>query len=634
MLQSEGFEEKEKKNLVCRLNKSMYGLKQASRCWYKRFDSFIICLGYNRLNAYPCVYFKRSGDNNFVILPLYVDDMLVAEPNKVHIEELKAKLAREFEMKDLGSTNNILGMQIHRDRSNRKIWLSQKNYLKKILSRFNMQDCKPIYTPLSINFKLSSSMSPNSKEERMEMSQVSYASVVGSLMFAMICTRPDIAQAVGVVSRYMANPGKEHWNTVKRILRYIKGTLNNLLCYGRSNLLINGYVDSDYAGDLDKSKSTTGYVFKVTGGVMLLEELGHNQEHVSLFCNSQSVLHLARNPTFHSRTKHIRVQYHFIREKVKEWTIDMQKIHTKDNIADFMTKAINVDKFTWCRSSYGLSENCDFALFDSRLPQQFKAFSAAWKAACDHPGNSTFYIPEGIFMVGPFTFHGPCYNDLSPNVEIKGTLLAPIRITAFKSLHWIAFKNQKGLTVTGGTETGKVNGQGEAEAWQQYSCLKAARCKKLITSMFFIIVSYASISNITLLNSNGFHLGLHESTDINIYNVNIIAPEDSPNTDGIHVSHSSNISIFSSIIGVGDDCVSVGAGRNNISIYDVRCGPGNGISLGKYKTETDVVGISVRNCTINGTENGIRMKSWSGGRAINAYNMTFEDILMINVSNP
>ncbi|KAL4271938.1 hypothetical protein GQ457_13G028490 [Hibiscus cannabinus] len=390
MLQPEGFEEKEKKNLVCKLNKSLYGLKQAPRCWYKRFDSFIMSLGYNRLNADPCAYFKRFGENDFVILLLYVDDMLVTGPNKDHIEELKARLAREFEMKDLGPANKILGMQIHRDRSNRKIWLSQKNYLKKILSRFNMQDCKPISTPLPINFKVSSSMSPSSEEERMEMSRVPYASAVGSLMFAMICTRPDIAQAVGVVSRYMANPCREHWNAVKRILRYIKGSLNVALCYGGSDFLISGYVDSDYAGDLDKSKSTTGYVFTIAGGAvswasklqsvvatstteaeyvaatqaskeamwlkMLLEELGHKQEYVSLFCDSQSALHLARNPAFHSRTEHIRVQYHFIRVKVEEGTVDMQKIHTKDNIADFMTKAINTDKFVWCRSSCGLLE--------------------------------------------------------------------------------------------------------------------------------------------------------------------------------------------------------------------------------------------------------------------------------------
>nr|GEY10698.1 retrovirus-related Pol polyprotein from transposon TNT 1-94 [Tanacetum cinerariifolium] len=224
ILQPEGFEQKGKKNLVCRLNKSLYDLKQVPRCWYKRFDSFIIGLGYNRLHANPCAYFKRFGNNDFVILLLYVDDMLVAGPNKDRISKLKAQLAREFEMKDLGPVNKILGMQIHRDRVSRKIWLSRKSYVKKILQRFNMQDCKPISTPFPTNVKLSSKMSPSSEEERMEMSRVPYASAVGSLMFAMICTRPDIAHAVGVVSRYMAEPGREHWEAVKRILRYIKGT--------------------------------------------------------------------------------------------------------------------------------------------------------------------------------------------------------------------------------------------------------------------------------------------------------------------------------------------------------------------------------------------------------------------------
>ncbi|KAH9673800.1 hypothetical protein KPL70_018239 [Citrus sinensis] len=355
MLQPEGFAETGKENLVCRLNKSLYGLKQAPRCWYNRFDSFIISLGYNRLNSDYCAYYKR-----------------------------------EFEMKDLGPANKILGMQIHRDKNNMKIWLSQKNYLKKILRRFNMQDCKPISTPLPVNFKLSSSMCPSNEAERKEMSRVPYASAVGSLMFAMICTRPDIAQAVGAVSRYMGNPGGEHWIAVNRVLRYIRGTSDVALCYGGSEFTVRGYVDSDFARDLDKRKSTTGYVFTLTEAAVswvsklqivvalstteveymaatqackeaiwiqrLLEELGHGQEKISVFCDSQSALHIARNPAFHSRTKHIGVQYHFVREVVEDGNVDLQKIHTKENLVDVLTKPINTDKFVWSRSSCGLAE--------------------------------------------------------------------------------------------------------------------------------------------------------------------------------------------------------------------------------------------------------------------------------------
>ena len=133
MLQLEGFEEQGKENLVCKLTKFLYSLKQVSRCSYKRFDSFIICLRYNRLSSDHCTYYKRFGDNDFIILLLFMDDMLMVDPNKYLIHELKAQLAREFHMMDLEPANKILGMQIHRDRKNKKIWLFQKNYLRKIL---------------------------------------------------------------------------------------------------------------------------------------------------------------------------------------------------------------------------------------------------------------------------------------------------------------------------------------------------------------------------------------------------------------------------------------------------------------------------------------------------------------------
>jgi len=254
-----------------------------------------------------------------------------------------------------------------------------------------MQDCKPISTPLLINYKLSSGMIPSNEAERMEMSQVPYALAVGSLMYAMICTRPDIAQAMGAVSRFMADPGKEHWDVVKRILRYIKGTSDVALCFRGLEFIVNSYVDSNFAGDLDKRRSTTGYVFTLAGGAVswlsklqyvialstteaeymvatqackeaiwiqrLMEELGHSQQQIGMYCDIQSTLHIARNPVFHSRKKHIGVQYHFVREVVEKGSVDMQKIHTKDNLADVMTKSINADKFTWRRSSYGMIES-------------------------------------------------------------------------------------------------------------------------------------------------------------------------------------------------------------------------------------------------------------------------------------
>ena len=171
-------------------------------------------------------------------------------------------------MKDLGPGNKILRMQIHQDRQSKKIWFSQKNYLKKILRHFNMYNYKPVSTPLPANCKLSSSMSPSNEGERMELSRTPYALAVRSLMFVMICTKLDIAQAMGEVSQFMANLGREHWNIVKRILRYIKRTSNAAICFGGLEFIVKGYVDSDFTGDLDKRKSTTGYVFTLTRGAV------------------------------------------------------------------------------------------------------------------------------------------------------------------------------------------------------------------------------------------------------------------------------------------------------------------------------------------------------------------------------
>ncbi|KAL6327382.1 hypothetical protein AAG906_019072 [Vitis piasezkii] len=179
-------------------------------------------------------------DGNFIILLLYVDDMLIVGQDTSKISKLKSELSKSFAMKDLGPAKQILGIRIVRDRSHGLIWLSQENYVKKVIERFNMDKTKPVNCPLAGHFKLSSSQCPTSDKEKNEMQKIPYASAIGSLMYAMVCTRPDIAHAVGVVSRFLSNPGKEHWAAVKWILRYLQGISKMSLCFGKGEPILDG----------------------------------------------------------------------------------------------------------------------------------------------------------------------------------------------------------------------------------------------------------------------------------------------------------------------------------------------------------------------------------------------------------
>ncbi|KAE8725588.1 hypothetical protein F3Y22_tig00008386pilonHSYRG00069 [Hibiscus syriacus] len=289
---------------------------------------------------------KWLKDGSFIYLLLYFDDMLIASKSQKEIDKLKAQLNQEFEMKDLGEAKKILGMEISRDRQRGKLCLTQKH----------------------------SQLSPKTNEERVYMAKVPYVNAVGSLMYAMVCTRPDISQAVGVVSRYMHDPGERHWQAVKWILRYLQQTVDVGLVFEQNEALgqcMVGYVDSDYAGDLDKRRSTTGYLFTLAKAPVswkstlqsivalstteakymavseavkeaiwlngLMEDLGVVQSHISLYCDSQSAIHLAKNQVYHSMTKHIDVRYQFVREIFEEGKILLQKITTSENHADMMT---------------------------------------------------------------------------------------------------------------------------------------------------------------------------------------------------------------------------------------------------------------------------------------------------------
>ncbi|XP_047309704.1 secreted RxLR effector protein 161-like [Impatiens glandulifera] len=172
-------------------------------------------------------------------------------------------------MKDLGVARKILGIEILRDRGQKKLFLSQKGYIEKVLSRFGISSAKPIDTPCAANIHLTTLFSPQTYEEKKYMSRVPYYSAVGSLMYVMVCTRPDLAQVVSVVSRFMVQPGKDHWQSVKRIFRYLRGTFDVGLIYGGdTQYLITRYSDSDYARDVDSRRSMTGYVFTLGGSVV------------------------------------------------------------------------------------------------------------------------------------------------------------------------------------------------------------------------------------------------------------------------------------------------------------------------------------------------------------------------------
>jgi len=194
-----GFETKGQERKVCKLKRSIYGLKQASRQWNVKFHQAILKDGFTMMEEDHCVYSKCSN-NSFIILSLYVDDILIAGNSKEMIDTTKKWLTSNFEMKDMGEASYVLGVKIIRDRAKRLLGLTQETYIKKMLERYHMQDSRPMDTPVDKSLSLSCDMCPKTLEEKEKMSRVPYASVVGSLMYAMMCTRPDICYAVRLVS--------------------------------------------------------------------------------------------------------------------------------------------------------------------------------------------------------------------------------------------------------------------------------------------------------------------------------------------------------------------------------------------------------------------------------------------------
>ncbi|KAL9250241.1 Retrovirus-related Pol polyprotein from transposon TNT 1-94-like protein [Drosera capensis] len=260
MQQPENFVSGDPKKMVCKLKKSISGLKQASRQWYHKFHNVITSFGFEPNIADDCIYHKFSGSKH-IFLVLYVDDILLASNDIGLLHETKRFLSKKFEMKDLGDVSFVLGIQIHRDRLKGVLGLSQKGYIDKVLSRYDMQDCKPGDTLVGKGDKFSLNQCPKNGFETKEMKKTPYASAVRSLMYAKVCTRPDLAYIVGILGRYLSNLEIDHWKAAKRVIRYLQRTKDCMLIYRRSDQLkIIRYTDSNFAGRQDSLKSTSGYI--------------------------------------------------------------------------------------------------------------------------------------------------------------------------------------------------------------------------------------------------------------------------------------------------------------------------------------------------------------------------------------
>jgi transposase InsO family protein len=378
MFQPTGFEIEGQEDLVCRLNKSLYGLKQASRSWNEKFNNFLVQYGFSQSKADPCVYTIKT-ETELTIMAIWVDDGIVCSSLQSRLEDIVRYLENVFEMTH-GDVECFVGIQIRRNPERNLIHISQEKYIEKILKKFQMENCYPKTVPADPHARLSNNAERDPKDS------FPFREAVGSLMFAATCTRPDIAFAVNQVAQFSTNPAKAHWEAVKRILSYLRGTITSGICYGgvqERNMLLT-YSDSDYAGDLVTRKSTTGVFCFLNGAPVswsshrqdcvslssteaeyvaasaatktviwfrqLLDDIGWEQKSpTTLLCDNQGAISLVKNSGHQARTKHIDVKYHHIRNMVKEGVIHIQYIHTSQQLADILTKPLDGQLFSRLR---------------------------------------------------------------------------------------------------------------------------------------------------------------------------------------------------------------------------------------------------------------------------------------------
>ena len=376
MKQPDGFAVQGQRQKVCKLNKALYGLKQAGMIWNRQLDEFLTnILSFTRTVADPCVY-HYMRQSTYAIMLIHVDDILIAHNDEIFCNDLILSFQEQWDVTDLGSPTRLLGMQINRDQTG-SIFLHQEDYVQEILQRFNMVECKPASTPHQPGYYLSVSMSPTSDEKKNDMKTVPYSELVGSLNWLATNTRPNIANAVGTLCRFISNPGRQHWKAAQMVLRYLSGSADHGIKFSKSDQGLThsliGYSDADWAGNPDTRRSTTGFVFTLGGNPIswksklqqstalssveaeyialceagreakwirqLLNELNFAQSSSTvIFDDNRGCISISENNRTDARTKHIDVKYHFVRPLIRNQQIQVKYLSTDEMLADIFTK--------------------------------------------------------------------------------------------------------------------------------------------------------------------------------------------------------------------------------------------------------------------------------------------------------
>ncbi|RVW51356.1 Retrovirus-related Pol polyprotein from transposon TNT 1-94 [Vitis vinifera] len=380
--QPQGYEKKGEEHKVYKLKKALYGLKQAPRAWYSRIEAYFIKEGFERCSCDHTLFIKTGDGGKILIVSLYVDDLIFTGNDESMFVKFKNSMKLEFDMTDLGKMKYFLGMEVLQNSEG--IYISQRKYAKEVLERFGMEKSNSVKNPIVPGDRLTKN------EGGVKVDATKYKQLVGSLMY-LTATRPDLMYVVCLISRFMASPTEMHLQAAKRVLRYLKGTVDLGVFYqNEGNGELMAYTDSDYAGDVDDRKSTSGYVFLLSEGAVawsskkqpvvtlsttkaefvaaascacqgvwmrrVLEKLGHSQgKCTTVLCDNNSTIKLSKNPVMHGRSKHIDVRFHFLRDLTREGVVELKHCGTQEQVADIMTKPLKLDVFLKLHELLGVS---------------------------------------------------------------------------------------------------------------------------------------------------------------------------------------------------------------------------------------------------------------------------------------